>query len=177
MTTIEMSKTAQKGNSLLFNTVMANTKVVGNKEFASVPVELLFADPDYQRIITRSKEKIYYLAKNWSDNKMDALRVVPHLDEKTFAIVDGYGRYTANSIRNGSSETLPCMFIQGAPNDPEERKKFEAKLFVEQNLEMETLTPVQKHYANLLIGDKAATILENICNEYEVQIVTTKGTR
>lgn len=179
MKTININKgnLNQRGNKTLFQTVLANTKTVGNKEFAAVPTELLFADPEYQRILTRSEAKINDLAKNWNDNKMDALRVVPHNDDFMFSIVDGYGRFTANSLRGMPNETLPCMIIQGAPENKEERRKFEAQLFVTQNLEMEALKPIQKHAANLLLNDEPTMIVERICQKFKMEIVSTGGKR
>lgn len=173
MTVIEINVTREQ--RMLFNAIMNNLKEVGEKSFASIPTELLFVDERFQRTDTRSKSKIMKLARNWNPSKMDALRVVPHPEEARFSVVDGYGRLTANSIRQVPSEAMESEIIMGAPDDPEERLVFEARIFAEQNNETETLKPIQKHKANLLLGDKAAIMLEDICKEYGVEIISTGG--
>lgn len=175
--TVEEIRTSTKANKVLYNAIMSNTKEIGSKVYASIPVELLYADPEYQRIETRNERKIYGLAKEWDDAKMDALRVVPHPEENRFAVVDGYGRMCASQMTETPKTSLECEIIQGAPSDPEERLKFEARLYCEQQDETERLSPIQKHKANVLLRNSTAMILELVCNEYHVSIVSGKGWR
>lgn len=175
--TVEEIRTSTKANKVLYNAIMSNTKEIGSKVYASIPVELLYADPEYQRIETRNERKIYGLAKEWDDAKMDALRVVPHPEEYRFAVVDGYGRMCASQMTETPKTSLECEIIQGAPSDPEERLKFEARLYCEQQDETERLSPIQKHKANVLLRNSTAMILELVCNEYHVSIVSGKGWR
>lgn len=175
--TVEEIRTSTKANKALYNAIMNNTKEIGHKVYAAIPVELLYADPEYQRIETRNERKIYGLAKEWDDAKMDALRVVPHPEEYRFAVVDGYGRMCASQMTETPKTSLECEIIQGAPSDPEERLKFEARLYCEQQDETERLSPIQKHKANVLLRNSTAMILELVCNEYHVSIVSGKGWR
>ena len=175
--TVEEIRTSTKANKALYNAIMNNTKEIGHKVYAAIPVELLYADPEYQRIETRNERKIYGLAKEWDDAKMDALRVVPHPEQYRFAVVDGYGRMCASKMTETPKTSLECEIIQGAPSDPEERLKFEARLYCEQQDETERLSPIQKHKANVLLRNSTAMILELVCNEYHVSIVSGKGWR
>ena len=161
----------------LYRTVVANAQKIGNKYFASIPRELLAVDTDYQRIDTRNKKKINSLVRNWEDRKMDALKVVAHEDEGMFYIVDGWGRFMASNMLDTPKTELECQIDFDAPTDIRARKLMEARLFAEQTQDLETVKPIQKHKANLLLGDRTATILENACNEYGVLIVANTGQR
>ena len=176
MTSREL-KSNNVADKMLYEAIMNNTKEIGNKTYAFIPVSLLYADPEYQRIETRNERKIYGLAKEWDDAKMDALRVVPHPEEYRFAVVDGYGRMCASQMTETPKTSLECEIIQGAPSDPEERLKFEARLYCEQQDETERLSPIQKHKANVLLRNTTAMILELVCSEYQVAIMSGKGYR
>lgn len=175
--TIKEIRENNKANKALYNAIMSNTKEIGHKVYAAIPVELLYADPEYQRTDTRREQKIRSLAKEWNNAKMDALRVVPHPEEYRFAVVDGYGRMCASQMKENPSSSLECEIIQWAPEDPENRRKFEARLYCEQQNETERLTPVQKHKANVLLRNSTAMILDLVCNEYQVAITAGKGFR
>lgn len=177
MTVENFTNKNQKGNKTLFETVMANTKSIGNKQLAAIPKELLFADDEFQRVETYDPAKVNLLRNRWSNNKMDPLRVVPHYEEYMFSIVDGFHRFLANSMRETPKENLECEIIMDLSEDPEERQKQEAYLFLHQYDEVEKLTPAQTFNAKLLLGDPAACLLKKLCEEYGITIVPTKGSR
>ena len=64
-----------------------------------------------------------------------------------------------------------------APEDPEERRKFEASIFIGQDSEVEQLKPVQKHNARLLLGNTAAIIIQDICDKYDLKFTSKQGKR
>lgn len=78
--------------NIVYNTVMSNLLISGTKACAVIPRELMSVDPAYQRLETRNHRKIKAMHDNFDHMIMDALLVVPHPEECTFSIVDGYGR-------------------------------------------------------------------------------------
>ena len=170
--------TQTRGNKELYDIITPNVQKIGNKYFANVPVQLIFVDPEYQRVETRSKERVTTLAQHWCDAKMDPIRLVAHPDENRFACVDGLGRLTAKMLLNASnteesfaSLTIEAEVIFNAPLDPIERRKYEAELFATQLDYVEDLKHYQKHKANILRGVRENIILQGICEEYNVSVV------
>ena len=146
-------------------TVMSNLKEIGQKKFASIPAELLFSDGRFQRTELSSEKKINSLIRNWNPDKMDALRVVAHPEEGRFSIVDGDHRFRAGKIVG--MEMFPCEVIQFNGN-VEDRLVFEATLFATQLQEVEQLSCIQKHKANLIRGIKANEIIEKMIQKYKI---------
>ena len=116
--------------NVLFTTIMNNLLVSGSKHLAVIPRELLSVDPAYQRLEEGRSKKIAKLHKEFDHTLMDPLLVVPHPEEGTFSIVDGNGRCCASE---GILDALECVVITTAPTDPEERRKYEASIFVRQS--------------------------------------------
>lgn len=172
------SLAAFKGDTL-YRTVANNAQQIGEKFFASIPVELLCIDDTYQRTDTRDMRKIETLAKKWDDHKMTPLLVTAHKDESKFCIVDGYGRYKGNLLRDEAvrKTELECTIIFDVPDDIEERRKFEAKLFVAQMDEVENLKPYQKHKANILLGDPVAIAIQEACDKFDLTWTNKTGQR
>lgn len=168
-------------NKVLFKTVMNNLKPMGNPESGkctvSMPIELLWPDPAYQRIDIRSSGKIRRLIKNWNENKLLPIVVVPHPEENRFALVDGYGRYIAASSLPEPYTSLDAIVLTNVPKDPKERQKFEAEIFCSQDDEIEPVKAVQKHNARVLLGDKAACYVDELCKQYHVEFVAKSGSR
>lgn len=171
-----MSKIVEmnKGNKEMYNLVMEGVRNVGEKRYVVIPVKLLSADPMYQRIETRNKDKIAKLAREWNPDQMDALKVVAHPESFTYSIVDGYGRWMAATMRG--EEYIVCELLVG-PTNIEERQKFEANIFLKQTEAVETLKPAQMHNARLLVGDNVAKDLDDLMTEYGVRYTNTKGMR
>lgn len=163
----------------LYRAVAANAQRIGDKYFASIPTELFCIDESYQRTDTRDMRKIAALAKKWDNNKMTPLTVTAHKEENKFCIVDGYGRYKGNSLRDESvrKTELECSIIFDVPEDIEERRKFEAKLFVAQKEEEESLKPYQKHKASILLGDATAIAIQEACDEFGLTWTCKTGQR
>lgn len=151
----------------LFESVCLNIQTIGNKMFAFIPVSLIEIDERFQRVSSSSKSKIQKLAERWDSDKMDPIRVTIHEKEKSFSVIDGFHRVTA-AKQLGQSH-LACEVID-VPQEEMARLKREAELFATQMDEVEVLTPLQKHPANLVRGMKANVALENICKKYSVPI-------
>lgn len=64
-----------------------------------------------------------------------------------------------------------------APDDPEERLKFEAEYFIGQDSEVERVKPLEKHLSRVIIGDKPAVILDKMFNKYGIKFVSSRGNR
>lgn len=160
--------------NIVYNTVMSNLLISGTKACAVIPRELMSVDPAYQRLETRNHRKIKAMHDNFDHMIMDALLVVPHPEESTFSIVDGYGRFIASE---GILDKLECVVITSAPSDPDERRHFEASIFTRQSLYTEKVTPLQMHKANLILGEPNAVALQEVVDEYNLSIAENKGVR
>lgn len=154
----------------LFDTIVANIQKVGTKNYACIPVQLLYVDPDYQRIMTRSKRKIQELVNNWDPSQMDPLKVVIHKEECCFAIVDGFGRWTASQQLPIPLDSLDCNIILDVPKNKKERKRFEARLFAHQSDSVERVRPAQMHNANVLLGVDEYLWIDDVCKKYDIEI-------
>ena len=145
---------------------------VGNKKFAWIPLNLLFADKRFQRIDKAGGLKVRKLVEKWDDKKCDPLRVSMHSEECMFSVIDGLHRYTAADIKGFKG--VICEILD-MPENPEERLKEEARIFATQNDELERLSLVDKHLAYIIIGDEAHTILDNVLKRYNIPIKANKG--
>lgn len=154
-------------NKALFELTMKNIIPVGNKKYAVIPITLLFADFRFQRKGKKATAKIMKLAKNWNPKKMDALRVVPHRDTYNFSVVDGWHRYNA-AIQN-NEDYVVCEIID-LSEDEDERLIEEATLFATQGDDVDSLTPIEKHPANVLRGVKENVILQRLVDKYKIDI-------
>lgn len=74
-------------------------------------------------------------------------------------------------------DRLNAIILMDAPEDPEERLKFEAEYFIGQDSEVENVKPIEKHLARVIIGDKAATTLDELLKKYNIKFVSKKGNR
>lgn len=160
--------------NIVYNTVMSNLLISGTKACAVIPRELMSVDPAYQRLETRNHRKIKAMHDNFDHMIMDALLVVPHPEECTFSIVDGYGRFIASE---GILDKLECVVITSAPEDPDERRCFEASIFTRQSLYTEKVTPLQMHKANLILGEPNAVALQAVLDRHKLSIAEDKGAR
>lgn len=164
----------------LYDTIMENIKPLdfdenGNVITASarIPLELLFIDMRYQRI---HKDKgVKNLYENWDVRKLAPLSLAPRDEDKCFDVIDGGNRSTVANMLGIPSLTSTIMMQ--APKDDKERLRFECEIFRTQNTESENVRLVEKHPANVIIGDKAATIIEKLAKEYDVAFVNNAGQR
>ena len=158
--------------NVLFTTIMNNLLVSGTKHLAVIPRELLSVDPAYQRLEEGRSKKIAKLHKEFDHTLMDPLLVVPHPEEGTFSIVDGNGRCCASE---GILDALECVVITTAPTDPEERRKYEASIFVRQSNCTERITKLQQHKAGLILKDPVCVAIQRVLDEYDLGISSYKG--
>lgn len=158
--------------NVLFTTIMNNLLVSGSKHLAVIPRELLSVDPTYQRLEEGRSKKIAKLHKEFDHTLMDPLLVVPHPEEGTFSIVDGNGRCCASE---GILDALECVVITTAPTDPEERRKYEASIFVRQSNCTERVTKLQQHKAGLILKDPVCVAIQRVLDEYDLGISSYKG--
>lgn len=164
----------------LFNLVMENIKGYSTCKskrkrigIVAIDLSLLYVDKRYQGL--RTHKKIRKLIDNWDERKLGAIVVVPHPEEYKFAVVDGQGRLMAATELG--YETLQAIVLLDAPEDENERLKFEAEIFISQDDETEKVKPLEKHPARVIIGDETALILEDIFNRYEITYTDSKGAR
>lgn len=175
------NKEVSEDQKRLFNTIMDNIRSFStgkskknNIGIVAIPLSLLFIDKRYQGLRTHTKLK--KLISNWDERKLGCICVVPHPEEYCFAVVDGQGRLLAATELG--YETLQAIVLLDAPQDDEfERLKFEAQVFIGQDDETEDLKALEKHPARVIIGDIAATILEDMFEKYKIRYTSTKGSR
>ena len=146
-----------------------------------IPVSMLKVDETYQ-VTMRTDRPVYYLTNNFDRNKLMPITVVPHFDEGLYYIVDGFARVIATQIidkKFGTSEFkyITAMVLLNAPENPEERRKFEADLYAYQDRDVAKLKPIQRHGAKLILKDKATAILEKLKGEYGFEYTTVPGNR
>lgn len=115
-------------------------------EVLSVPVDLLEIDPSYQ-IEARTDRSLNYLVSNWDDNQCQPLQGVPHWEEGKIYLFDGYGRWIASQMIVNPKDDLRVMVALNAPQDPTERRIYEAKMYAFQNKFVAKMTAPQTHGA------------------------------
>lgn len=137
------------------------------------PLSLLYVDDRYQGL--RTHKQLSKLDKNFDIRKLAPIVIVLHPEEYRCAIVDGQGRYLV--APNHGIDALNAIVLMDAPDDPEERLKFEAEYFIGQDSEVERVKPLEKHLSRVIIGDKSAVILEKMFKKYGIRYVNTRGNR
>lgn len=160
----------------IMNDLKATTRLVALKD---IPIELLAIDESYQTPErTNRGNAITKLAKNWDENKLEPIAVVPHVDECKFYVVNGYGRWQASQMQTPNYEYLYATVLLGATNmNVDERRRFESELFAYQDREVSTLKPIQIHGALMNLGNEAVIILEELRKKYKFSYLNEKGNR
>ncbi len=141
-----------------YNTVMEDAREIGFKKFASIPLELLEIDTDYQRLSVISKDKINALVREFNTNLCDPILVSPHPETHSFAVIDGSHRMIACELKG--IKNITAVIAEGLPADPHERKIAEAVIFCEQAVNIDHLSPAHKHRANVTRGIKKYVVLD-----------------
>ena len=152
----------------LYDLAMANIQTIGNKSYVFLPLDVIFADEQFQRIEDTSKAKINQLVRNWDSNKMDAIKVSLHPEKKRASAIDGYHRISAAKILGLPG--IESEILKDMPTDPRERLVAEATYFASQGDDVDNLTPVQKHKANVIRGIKENVVLDRLVMKYGVPI-------
>lgn len=144
--------------------------ITGN---AVVPLVCCFVDERYQGM--RTHKHLNRLEAKWDERKLTPITLVPHPEESRFAIVDGQGRYKV-AMKKGI-DRLNAIILMDAPEDPDERLKFEAEYFIGQDSEVESVKPLEKHLSRVIINDEAAVILDRLLKKYGIKFTAKKGQR
>ena len=143
----------------------------------TVDVSFFRTDSTYQTK-ERTERPVNYLTDNWDPHKCAAITAVYHKEEQALYVIDGYGRLKASQIVDPVKyKEMRCYVILDAPDDPKERRKFEAELYAFQNRDVAKVTPVQKHGAFVIINKKGALIIEKMKKKYNFEISNKKGKR
>lgn len=178
---IEEKMTVSTELRRLYKSTVKNMSRMGSegngKYTCSIPIELLAVDPAYQRIETRSDQKVKRLAMRWDERKLMPIIVVPHDEAACFAVVDGQGRLIASQMQRHPYENLDAIVLTKVPENFALRQRFEAEIFVGQDTEIEILKPLQKHKALCLLGDEAALIVEKMKEKYGFRLISVRGQR
>lgn len=140
---------------------------------AVVPLSLCFVDARYQGM--RTHKHLNRLKNKWDERKLTPIILVPHPEEYRFAVVDGQGRCLVAPEKG--MDRLNAIILMDAPEDLDERLKFEAEYFIGQDSEVENVKPLEKHLSRVIIGDSAAVSLDKLLNKYGIKFVATKGNR
>ena len=166
-----------------FNDIVANIKplmTVGKGKnqravtgSAVVPLSCCFVDSRYQGM--RTHKHLNRLKNKWDERKLTPIILVPHPEEYRFAVVDGQGR--CHVAPEKGMDRLTAIILMDAPEDLDERLKFEAEYFIGQDSEVENVKPLEKHLSRVIIGDSAAVSLDKLLNKYGIKFVATKGNR
>lgn len=166
-----------------FNDIVANIKPLmsvgkGKNQrvitgSAVVPLSLCFVDSRYQGM--RTHKHLNRLKNKWDERKLTPIILVPHPEEYRFAVVDGQGRCLVAPEKG--MDRLNAIILMDAPEDLDERLKFEAEYFIGQDSEVENVKPLEKHLSRVIIGDSAAVSLDKLLNKYGIKFVATKGNR
>ena len=166
-----------------FNDIVANIKplmTVGKGKnqraitgSAVVPLSCCFVDSRYQGM--RTHKHLNRLKNKWDERKLTPIILVPHPEEYRFAVVDGQGRCLVAPEKG--MDRLNAIILMDAPEDLDERLKFEAEYFIGQDSEVENVKPLEKHLSRVIIGDTAAVALDKLLNRYGIKFVSTKGNR
>ena len=166
-----------------FNDIVANIKPLmttgkGKNQraitgSAVVPLSCCFVDSRYQGM--RTHKHLNRLKNKWDERKLTPIILVPHPEEYRFAVVDGQGRCLVAPEKG--IDRLNAIILMDAPEDLDERLKFEAEYFIGQDSEVENVKPLEKHLSRVIIGDSAAVSLDKLLNKYGIKFVATKGNR
>lgn len=166
-----------------FNDIVANIKPLmttgkGKNQraitgSAVVPLSCCFVDLRYQGM--RTHKHLNRLKNKWDERKLTPIILVPHPEEYRFAVVDGQGRCLVAPEKG--MDRLNAIILMDAPEDLNERLKFEAEYFIGQDSEVENVKPLEKHLSRVIIGDSAAVSLDKLLNKYGIKFVATKGNR
>ena len=166
-----------------FNDIVANIKplmTVGKGKnqrvitgSAVVPISLCTVDSRYQGM--RPHKHLNKLRNKWDVRKLTPIILVLHPEEYRLAVVDGQGRIIVAPEKG--LDHLNAIILMDAPEDPEERLKFEAEYFIGQDSEVENVKPLEKHLSRVIIGDSVAVSLDKLLNKYGIKFVATKGNR
>lgn len=155
-TTYATKKTSER---LIAETILANTRTVGEIRIGFLPLSVLCVDYSYQRY---SRTKVKEIAKDFDHNKCGFLLVSYRENESRFAIIDGGHRFEAATLIGLAS--LPCQILTGLSVEDE------AAVFAAQNDNRTRLSETDLLRAQIRAGDKIATGFQNLCKEFGIKL-------
>lgn len=166
MMTEKQVESKAKNVGIVSGLLMESRRKGMTRAILRIPVDLLMIDERYQ-IPIRSERNMNYLVNNWDEHKLLPLTIVPHDEDGVFAIVDGFGRYTASQkIDPNKYKELDCLVILDAPTDADERLKFEAEQYAFQNANVARMKALHKHGAMQIMNDPATLLLDKMQEKY-----------
>ncbi len=137
-----------------------------------VPLSCCFVDSRYQGM--RTHKHLNRLKNKWDERKLTPIILVPHPEEYRFAVVDGQGRCLVAPEKG--MDRLNAIILMDAPEDLDERLRFEAEYFIGQDSEVENVKPLEKHLSRVIIGDSAAVSLDKLLTNMELSLLLQKET-
>lgn len=158
----------------VYDMVMASAKEAEGKWFASIPMSLLKFDPTYQRNEMIKESTLKRLADNWDENMCYPIIVSPHPEESCFMVIDG-GHRVIIKAGMGAKRIAAYVLMNLANMEPKARQKEEARMFARQSDNVDKLSAVQRHDANVLIGNPANVEIASLAKEFNVQIKPKRG--
>lgn len=166
------NKTDAKVKELSFNTIMGNLVKVGPRNYAMIPVDLLFVDERFQREVPLNDEKVRILVRDWDDNKMDALKVSVHKEENAFSVVDGGHRLLAAIILG--LKYIRCEVLD-LSEDLNERLQKEAEIFIKQSEPITPIKPLDRHNGALICKIPENVALQELVEKYNIPLKRKAG--
>ena len=151
--------TQKTTDRIIAETILANTRTVGEIRIGFLPLSVLCVDYSYQRY---SRTKVKEIASNFDHNKCGFLLVSYRENESRFAIIDGGHRFEAASLIGLTS--LPCQILTGLSVEDE------AKVFAAQNENRTRLTENDLLRAQVCAGDEIAIGFQNLCKEFGIKL-------
>lgn len=155
-TTYATKKTSER---LIAETILANTRTVGEIRIGFLPLSVLCVDYSYQRY---SRTKVKEIASNFDHNKCGFLLVSYRENESRFAIIDGGHRFEAATLIGLAS--LPCQILTGLSVEDE------AKVFAAQNENRTRLSTVDLLKAQVRAGDEIAIGFHQMVKEFGIKL-------
>ena len=152
------------------NDAIKTTVTINGKEFASIPISLLNTESKWQRSLktSKAKRKIATLVRTWDDNLCRPITVI--FDENTgkYDVIDGGHRVAAADLLG--REELVAEIIRFNGNTEKEKIMLAARLFAEQGTAVDSLTPAEKHSANLILGIAENLTLEIAAKKHDFSL-------
>ena len=142
------------------NIIIANAYDFDQYLMSKIPVDQLFVDTGYQRVVTHT---VNSLVLHWNSEKCDPLLVNYREDEERFYVIDGSHRLTA--AKRLSLPWLPCRILVG------KTPKEEAKIFADQNRDVSMLKPFDRFHSELFAKDPMAVKTQALFDKYDVKVL------
>lgn len=145
-------------NNMYIEAILRNVPEIGGLKFAEIPVGMLTIPDTYQRAAHGHEKKI---ASKWDKRKAGALTVSYRGGQLN--VIDGQHRLLAAKMVG--EQSMPCQIYENLSENEE------AIIFGNQDENKIKLRTVEKLRALIVGGDRTATILRTICDEYGIVLI------